>query len=622
MDPRLLKYYNKELQFIREMGGEFAEEFPKIAGRLGLEGLECADPYVERLLEGFAFLTGRIQLKLDAEFPSFTQHLLEAVYPHYLSPTPSMSVVKFYPDLNEGGLADGFTLPRHSVLRSLLGKSDQTSCEYRTAHEVSLWPLELTEASYLTTLAGTGLPDVPDAKAAIRLRLQCTAGLTFNKLALDRLPIYLRGIDKLPMQLYEQIIGSAVGMVARPTSRPAPWQEVISKSEIKPLSFEDDQALLPCTQRSFQGYRLLHEYFAFPARYMFLELGGLGPAVKRNTTNEMEIIILLSRSDASLEKVFDANNFSLFCSPAINLFPKQCDRIHIDNRSNEYHVVPDRTRPMDFEVHSISDVTGYGRNNRDEQPFLPFYSCNGQAAQHPDFTFYTVKRKPRQLSSKQRRNGPRSSYIGSETFLSLVDAKEAPYSSDLRQIGINTLCSNRDLPLQIPIGKGKTDFTLESGAPVESIHAVAGPTRPKASWAEGDTTWRLISHLSLNYLSLIDSNEEEGAVALRELLALYGDVSEATVRKQISGVKSITSQAVTRRIPIPGPIAFGRGIEITLTLDEDAFEGTGAFLLGAVLERFFARYVSINSFTQTIIKTVERGEIMRWPLRTGQRHVL
>ncbi len=622
MDPRLLKYYNKELQFIREMGGEFAEEFPKIAGRLGLEGLECADPYVERLLEGFAFLTGRIQLKLDAEFPSFTQHLLEAVYPHYLSPTPSMSVVKLHPDLNEGGLADGFTVPRHSVLRSLLGKSDQTSCKYRTAHEVSLWPLKLTEADYLTTLAGTGLPDMPGAKAAIRLRLQCTAGLTFNKLALDRLPIYLQGADELPMRLYEQIMGNAVGMVARPVSRPAPWQEIINKREIKPLGFDDEEALLPSTRRSFQGYRLLHEYFAFPARYMFFEIGGLKSAVQRNTTDEMEIVILLSRSNASLEKIFDANNFSLFCSPAINLFPKQCDRIHIDNKSNDYHVVPDRTRPMDFEIHSLKSVTGYGNSSSDEQPFLPFYSCNSQTAQHPDLTFYTVKRKPRQLSSKQRRNGPRSSYTGSETFISLVDGQEAPYSAELRQIGIDTLCSNRDLPLQIPIGKGNTDFTMESAGPVESIRAIAGPTRPKPTWAEGDVTWRLISHLSLNYLSLIDTNEEEGATALRELLTLYGDVAEASVRKQISGVKSITSQAVTRRIPIPGPIAFGRGLEIIITLDEDAFEGTGAFLLGAVLERFFARYVSINSFTQTTIKTVERGEIMRWPLRTGQRHVL
>ncbi len=435
MDPRLLKYYNKELQHIREMGGEFAHEFPKIAGRLGLDGFECADPYVERLLEGFAFMAARVQLKLDAEFPRFTQHLLEAVYPHYLAPTPSMTVVQLQPDLTEGGLAEGFRLPRESKLRSLLGKNEQTSCEYRTAHDVDLWPLELTAAGYLTTLAGTGLPDMPGVKSAIRLRLRCTAGLTFDKLQLENLPLYLRGADGLPMHLYEQILGNAVALVARPVSRPSPWQEVITKEHIRPMGFEDNQALLPCGPRAFQGYRLLHEYFAFPARYMFIEFTGLGAAVQRCKDDELELVILLNRNDSELEKRFDATNFALFCTPAINLFPKECDRIHLSHKFSEPHVVPDRTRPMDFEVYSISGVTGYGTDTGLEQEFLPFYASNDVAAQQPDLTFFTQRREPRLLSSRQKRKGPRSSYIGSELFIALVDANEAPYQADLRQAG-------------------------------------------------------------------------------------------------------------------------------------------------------------------------------------------
>jgi len=622
MDPRLLKYYNRELQYMREMGGEFAQEFPKIAGRLGLEGFECADPYVERLLEGFAFLAARVQLKLDAEFPRFTQHLLEAVYPHYLAPTPSMAVVRFQPDLTEGGLAEGFSLPRGSVLRSLLGKNDQTSCEYRTAHDIELWPLELTEAGYLTTLAGTGLPELPGVKAGIRLSLRTTAGLTFDKLSLENLPLYLQGVNDLPMHLYEQLLGNAIAVVARPAVRPPPWHEIIDQAPVRPMGFDDSQALLPCGPRSFQGYRLLHEYSAFPARYMFVELAGLGPAVRRCKGDELELFVLLDRHDAYLEKLIDATHFALFCAPAINLFPKECDRIHLSHKFSEHHVVPDRTRPMDFEVYAISGVTGYGTGTDLEQEFLPFYTSNDLAAQRPEQAFYTVHREPRVLSSRQQRNGPRSSYIGSEVFLALVDAAEAPYRADLRQLGVTGLCTNRDLPLHMPIGKENTDFTLEAGAPVETLRCAAGPTKPKPSWAEGDSTWRLVSHLSLNYLSLMDSDDGQGAAALRELLALYGDVGEAPVRKQISGVRSVSASPVVRRIPVPGPIALGRGQEITLTLDEDAFEGAGVFLLGAVLERFFARYASINSFTQTNISTLERGEIMRWPLRTGQRHVL
>jgi len=622
MDPRLLKYYNRELQFIREMGGEFAQEFPKIAGRLGLDGFECADPYVERLLEGFAFLAGRIQLKLDAEFPRFTQHLLEAVYPHYLSPTPAMAVVRFQPDLREAGLAEGYLLPRGTALRSLLGKGEQTSCEYRTAQDTHLWPLELDEARYFTSFAGSGLPELPGVRAAIRLHLRTTAGLNFDQLALRDLPLYLQGPDELPMHLYEQLLGNCVGLVVRPTSHPAPWQEVVTKDPVSALGFSDDQALLPQTARTFQGYRLLHEYFAFPTRYMFVELQGLGPAVRRCPHAEIEINILLKQADPLLEKVLNRTNFSLFCSPAINLFPKVCDRIHLSSKLSEHHLVPDRTRPMDFEVYSISKVTGYGTGMEREQPFLPFYASNSQLALRPADAYYTVRREPRLLSSRQRRFGPRSSYHGSEVFVSLVDAREAPYRSDLRQLEVDALCSNRDLPLQMPVGKGNTDFTLESGAPVDNIRCVSGPSKPIPSWAEGDTTWRLISHLSLNYLSLTDSDPEQGAGALRELLSLYGNVAEAQVRNQTEGVRNIAAQPVVRRLPVTGPLALGRGQEITLTLEENAFRGTGVFLLGAVMEQFFARYASINSFTQTVIRTVERGEIMRWPLRTGQRPVL
>ena len=622
MDPRLLKYYNRELQYIREMGGEFAREYPKIAGRLGLEGIECADPYVERLLEGFAFLAARIQLKLDAEFPRFTQHLMEAVYPQYLSPTPSMAVARFQPDLNEGGLAEGYVIPRNTAIRSLLGKGEQTSCEYRTTHATTLWPLELDEAEYLSALTGRDLPDIPGVKAAIRLKLRSTAGLTFNKLTLNDLPVYLQGVDELPMHLYEQLLGNSLAVVVRPGMTKAPWQEVIKDVPIKPLGFDDSEAMLPFTRRSFQGYRLIHEYFAFPARYLFVKFTGLGKAVRRCAYNELELIVLLNRLDPTLEKVVNTANFSLFASPVINLFPKQCDRIHLSNKVNEYHLVPDRTRPMDFEVHSISEVNGYGTGMEREQRFFPFYASSSRAAQHPEHAFYTSRSEPRVLSSHQRRSGPRSSYIGSEVFISLVDSQDAPYRSDLRQLGVHALCSNRDLPLHMPIGKGKTDFTLELGAPVESVRCIAGPSRPKPSWAEGDVTWRLVSHLSLNYLSLIDNDEVEGAAALREILTLYSDISEAPIRNQIEGVRSISSRSVVRRLPVTGPLALGRGLEISLTLDESAFQGTGVFLLGAVLERFFSRYVSMNSYTQTVLKTEERGEIMRWPLRTGQQHVL
>jgi type VI secretion protein, VC_A0110 family len=604
------------------MGGEFAREFPKIAGRLGLESLECSDPYVERLLESFAFLAARVQLKIDDEFPRFSQHLLQMVYPHALAPTPSMAVLELQPNLSEGALADGFRVARGTVLRSLAGRGAETACEYRTAHEVTLWPLQLVGAEYTSFLADLGsLRFAGKGKAALRLRLRAAAGLTMDYLALENLPIFLRGSDEIAMRLYELLMAHTVALVARPGGPGQPGCQVLADASVSPLGFDDQQALLPYGPRCFQGYRLLQEYFAFPSRYMFVELGGLQPAVRRCTDRELEIIVVFDMQDPRLEKAVGPAQFGLFCTPAVNLFPRRADRIHLGASASEYHVVPDRTRPMDFEIHTVTEVVGYGTGSDEKQEFLPFYATSDQSPA-AGAAYYTVHRQPRVLSAKQRAQGARSSYVGSEVFLALVDPDEAPFRSQLRQLAVGVTCSNRDLPLHLPLGQGASDFSLETGAPVAAVRCVAGPTPPRPSYAHGDPTWRLISHLSLNYLSLTDGADGGGASALRELLALYGDCADAVVRRQIEGVRSVTAQPVTRRLPLPGPAAFGRGTEVTLCCDESAFEGTGVFLLGAVLERFFSKYVSLNSFTETALHTVQRGKIARWPARIGRRPLL
>jgi type VI secretion system protein ImpG len=625
MDPRLLGYYNRELQYVRGLGAEFAREFPRIAGRLGLDTFECSDPYVERLLEGFAFMSARVHLKIDSEFPRFTQHLLEIAYPHYLSPTPSMAVVELRPNLSEGALAEGFPVRRGSTLRSLLGRGEQTACEYRTAHDVTLWPLEIDRVEYSGFVGDLGDLRLPArVRSTLRLKLKVTAGLTCRELALDDLTLFLRGADDLPGRLFENLIGHSIAVVARPTQRPAPWQHVVVDGAVEARGFEDDEALLPYGPRSFQGYRLLHEYFAFPQRYLFARLRDLAPAMKRCTDSEIEIVVLLDNHVPSLEGVLTTDNVALHCTPAINLFPRRADRIHLTDATNEYHVVPDRARPMDFEVHTIREVVGTGATAGSKVLFRPFFAWNHETTKDDGDTYYTISRQARMLSSKQRASGTRSSYVGSEVFLSIVDQDEGPYRSDLRQLAVEALCTNRDLPLHMAVGQSRTDFTLDAGAPVESIRCQAGPTPPRASHAHGDTSWRLISHLSLNYLSLIDGDGAPGAsaAALREMLSLYADLADPTLRRQIEGVREIGATGTTRSLPVPGPTVYGRGLEVTVTCDESAYEGASAFLLGAVLERFFAKYVSLNSFTETVLRTVQRGEVMRWPSRTGLRPTL
>lgn len=409
--------------------------------------------------------------------------------------------------------------------------------------------------------------------------------------------------------------------MAQPTPRPAAWTEVV-EDPVRRLGFADAEALLPYGPRSFQGYRLLQEYFAFPERYLFVKLRGLERAVRRCDGAELDLVVLFDRSDAQLENAVDAGNFALFATPVVNLFPKTTDRIHLSHCVPEYHVVPDRTRPLDYEVHSVTEAQGYGATLAERREFLPFYRSRSGYRRRDERAFYTLRRERRLLSAKERRQGARSSYIGSETYIALVDADAAPYGGDLKQLGLETLCTNRDLPLVMPVGVGPTDFTLQASAPVLAIRCLAGPTRPRPSAAEGDTAWRLISHLALNYLSLADTEGGSGAAALRELLSLYGDMGDAALRRQVEGILSVGVRNVVRRIDTQGPLVFGRGLEIALEFDEAAFEGSGFFLLGAVLEQFFARYASLNSFTETAIRTTDRGEIMRWPIRIGQRHTL
>ena len=627
MDRRLLSHYNNELTHLRQTAAEFAREFPKIAGCLALDKdakETCPDPFVERLLEGFAFLAARVQVKMDAEFPRFIQSLLETVYPHYLCPTPSMAVVRFDPALADGSLTPGYPVPRGTILRTPLARGQQTACEYRTAHALTLWPLRIVEAGYYTReLAQFQLPPGLGARAVLRLRLQTTNGAALNELPLERLELYLRGANDLPDVIYEEIFAHGTTVVVTALRKaPTPGQVLpASGGSLRRVGFEHDEALLPYGPASFSGYRLLREYFAFRQRFLFFALAGIGDAVRACAGDTADVLIVFDKQQGKLEGRVDAGALSLFCTPAINLFTRRTDRVPLGTRSSEFQVIVDRTRPFDFEVYGVENVTGYGAQTGAEQTFRPFYLAKEGDAAGASGAFYTVHRAPRHLTAREQRFGQRHSYTGTEAFLSLVDASNAPFRADLQQLGVTALCTNRHLPLEVAFGLGRTDFNLEISAPVESVRCVTGPTPPRPPHADGEVAWRLVSHLSLNYLSLLDAADGEGASGLREILRLYVDAADAQTLRQVEGLRSAATKPVLRRLDTPGPITFVRGLEIAVDFDEAAFEGSGVFLFGAVLEHFFRRYVAINSFTETVVRTEQRREIMRWKAQIGQRPV-
>ena len=428
------------------------------------------------------------------------------------------------------------------------------------------------------------------------------------------------------------MLGATSGTLVRAESAggaaPASAAQWRGADSLRPVGFGADEALLPESLRAFSGFRLLQEVAAMPQRLLFFEIGELAERLRRVASDEVEIVVLLNRGDAGLEPVIDAGSLALFCTPAINLFKKRLDRIQVTTGSWEHHVVPDRTRPMDYEVHSIVSVTGFGTGRVAQQEFDPLYATYHDETPPVDgeaHGYYTVRREPRLLSSRQRQHGARSSYIGEEVFVSLVDPRHAPYRDDVRQLSVTALTTNRDLPTLLPVtaaNDGAPSWRLDSPGPVGRVDVLRGPTRPVTRRPVGQLGWSFVNHLTLNHLALVGETAQHAAAALRTMLGLYAPPEDSGWARQVEGVHGLEVRSVVRRLPFKGPLTFGTGVEIVLELDELAFQGTSAFLFAGVLERFFARHAAINSFTQLTLKTPQRGTVMRWPPRVGMRETL
>lgn len=624
MNPLLLNAYEQELRYFRDNAGEFAREYPKIARRLGIDGQEIADPYVERLIEATAFLAARVHLKVEAEYPRFTGHLLDIVYPHFLAPTPALGICAFAPDLDDANLAQGQPVPRGSALRTRQAVGQNTHCEFRTAHALRLWPLQITGVNYFTYAPDLPLAQHPDARqmrGGLRIRLKVTAGLAWSALALDALTVYFGGADDVAWQLHACMLGHPIGVLVRDPVLGAVVR-TLPGSAIQDVGFAEDEALLAQAPTGFSGFRLVQEYFAFPERFRFARITGLQGALAACTGAEVELVILFSRGDAALEKLVTPDNVQLNCTPVVNLFPRALDRVAVNEGVSQFHLLADRTRAQDFEVHSVIEVIGHGApgDGVREQEFRPFYSAfHGSRDAHP--AYYTTTREPRVTSARERTQGSRSSHVGSELYMQIVDAQQAPFAQTLRQLAVTALVTNRDLPLLLALGRNN-DLECVDSFPVRGVRMVAGPSRPVSPVVSKGLGWRVIDHLAINYLSLADATPTQGAAALREMLSLYAVHSDDVRKSLVRGLQSVRCTPVVRRLPMPGPIAFGRGLEVTLEVDGAAFHGHSAFLFGAVMARWLARHVEVNRFVDTVLVVAGKGELMRWEALCGTRPVL
>ena len=617
MDPRLLRFYNDELGYLREAAREFGEEHETVAGRLGLKTPTDVDPYVERLLEGVAYLGARVQLKLNDQYPEFTQHLLHAIQPHYLAPMPSICVAGFEPKEGDQILIKGHKVPRGTELVATATDQGNAAVPFRTGHDVTLWPIRISEVEYLSSRAAVApfaAAANVRAEAGLRLRFEATAGADLPAILPRSLPIYLAGAESIPGELYRQFIGETLAVVARSSDAPAngAWLRLPNPGQV---GFDDDEALLPADQRSFRGYRLLSEYFACPERFLFVDLKDLARGFAQSPT-ACDVVLLFSRSSAVLTGAVEPNNFRLYATPAINLFEKQLGRVQITPYEHEYHVVPDRTRPLDFEVFRLLDVKAYDRENVNARTVAPLYAFGALLYDWQEALFYTTQLRPRRLSTREQRLRRRTEYVGTETWISLTAPGDASRLDGIQELSLRALVTNRELPELLQF-RGDKHFAI-SGVPARGVSVLRAPTRPRPPLGLGDAAWRVIGHLTPNYATL--APEEGGdASVLRDHLALYGQQDDAALRKQIDGVLSIGSRKIARRVPGLDRMAIARGHRLSVKLDDAAFERSRMFLFAAVLERFLSEFASINSFTESCFDSPQEGEFARWPPRIGRR---
>jgi type VI secretion system protein ImpG len=609
----LLYYYERELTYLRRMGADFAARHPKIASRLQLEPNKCEDPHVERLLEGFAFLAARVHLKIEDDFPEITESFLNIIYPHYVRPLPAMSLVEFHLDPEQGKLTTGFSIPRETLLYSRAVGG--VPCKFRTSYDTVLWPVAISAAQWLAPDRLS--PPVKDAgaSAAIRLELRCLPDISFDKLELDSLRLHLSGESNLAFTLYELLCNNCVRILVRdPTPGSKRQPVVLPPGALRPVGFGEDEGLLPYPGRSFFAYRLLQEYFTFPEKFLFLDLSGFDAVRAAGFTEAVEFVFLISpfeRGDrrAMLETGVTARAFRLGCTPVVNLFPQTSEPVLLDQRRQEYQVVPDARRRLTTEIFSIDEVVGVTPTSSEPIRFEPFYSYRHGTTGGDRQSFWYAKRR----GAAWRADG------GTDVYLSFVDLSDHTVHPGLDAVTARLTCFNGDLPSRLPFGNESGDFELPGGGPVRTTVALVKPTAVVQPPLGKPQLWRLISQLSLNYLSVV----EGGTDALRELLRLHNFAESPSAERQIEGISAVRSAPHHSRVVGEYGVSFARGRRVEIEFDEGQFTGGGLYLFASVLERFFGLYASLNSFcVLAAISQQRRGVLREWAPRAGWKPLL
>lgn len=656
MNNKIVSYYNKELRFLREMGQEFANQYPKIASRLKLSANETPDPYVERLLEGVAYLTARTQLKIDAEYPRFVQRILEVVYPQFLYPTPASTIIKFdTPKHYNVNVLN--TLKRGHLLESLPIDIDANtlSCHFSLTQHTELTPIELEASHYTNSLSY--LPDLKSVKkgdslSALRLDFSIRSAIKCSELTPEDLVLYLGSELPVASQLLNLLMNACNNVVCHSFEDARRWHYVIDDHP-KHKGFTKDEALVFDLNKTISSLRLIQEYIQLPEKFLFVSQQGINQAIKKAEINgdfalsalqtedvivengvnkrvvghekrRFSISFLFDRHIPELTQLLKEQDISINTAPIVNLFKKKSVRFPVTMQNTDHHVIVDRVHPLDFEVHSIERVKGFDKFNNQQVNFTPIYKATDQEVfinNRNNNAFFSMRREKRALSTSANLYGGRTSYLGSEVYLSMMSEGQSVFGFNIDHLAVEAWCTNRDLPL-ILARSIESDFLVDAALPVGAAHIISGVTKPVEAVSEDHTLWSLLNQLNLSYISLADHADKDSTLLLKELLLAFPHENNEFYKSEVNSIKQLKVEPITKVVRHKGAGSLIKGIAIQLTFDESLLAGVHPFLFASILRHYFSHIISINSFVEMTVLTVQKGRIIKWKDIKGEKSSL
>lgn len=603
---KLLPYYERELSMLRRAGAEFAGRYPKLAGSLQLRGESCADPHVERLIQASAFLNARVAKLLDDGHGHFTDALLGMLYPHYLRPIPSCSIARIdYSGARANDISSVSVLPRGASLKSL--GQGATLCRFRTVYDVTVAPvvvsaMELEPYPHLPA----NLPLPPGAGCAIRIVIASTAAARgLASLDLPTLRVFIDGEASLRAALRDAMFMHTACACVEAQGQ---WR-MLDRVPLTPAGLTADEALLPAASSEHAAYRLLSEYFAFPEKFDFvdIDLAALAAAAPEDCTQlTLRLLLRDVRPDTSAARILrtlTADNLLPGCTPIINLFPHSATPIRINHTSSSYPLMADGLLGSACDIYSIDSVQMVNKTEEGSAvtDFFPYYSLRHGEAESRKGHYW--------LAQREELMAP-----GHEYALTMVDRDFSPIDAEGGTASVRLTCTNRNLPHGLPYGRASGDLSTESAIGNFPIRMLRRPTLSYRLANDARRQWGLIAHLALNHRSLT----QEGLPALSAMLRLYAQQDSTISQRLIDGVTALSHHPATAWIRQTQGNAWLRGIEVHVSLDEEAYAGVGIHAFAQILDQLFALHVHLNSFTRLVVLSHLNGkELLRCPPRNG-----